>query len=125
MEHMEEREVIRDNQHVLTKGRSCLSNLVELCDGMTALLVPHNREVISRGTLTKTKEQTHVNFMSFSKTKCKVLHVALGNPQHQERLGGERIWERRRIWGYRCMKNWARASKNHTLGCIKEIWSAG
>lgn len=122
LEHMEESEVIRDNQHILTKGRSCLSNLVELYDGMTALLVPHHREaMLSRGTLTKTQ----VNFMNFSKTKCKVLHVDLGNAQYQERLGGERIWEQRRIWGCRCMKNWAWASKNYTLGCIKETWPAG
>lgn len=41
---MEEREVIRDNQHVFTKGKSCLRNLVEFYDGMTALVVPHHRE---------------------------------------------------------------------------------
>ena len=33
---MEEREVIWDNHHGFTKGKSCLTYLVALCDGVTA-----------------------------------------------------------------------------------------
>ncbi|GAB0187408.1 cAMP-dependent protein kinase inhibitor alpha [Grus japonensis] len=33
----------------------------------------------------------HVNFMKFSKAKCKVLHMGRGNPKHNCRLGREWI----------------------------------
>ena len=42
-----------------------------------------------RGTCTRLKKCAHENLRRFDKAECKVLHLGLGDPRYEHKLGGE------------------------------------
>jgi len=74
-----------------------LCGAVDMLEGQVA--IQRDRERLERWTC--------VNFMKFSKAKCKALHMGQGNLKHKYRLGREWIESilRRRTWERWWMKS--------------------
>ncbi|PKU48635.1 rna-directed dna polymerase from mobile element jockey-like [Limosa lapponica baueri] len=109
-----------DGKPCKTTWKKCkFSNTTKLCRVVNAL---EGRDAIQRDS----ERWAHANLLKFNKAKCKVLHVAQGNPKHGCRLGREWIDSSLEEKGLEVVVNekklnisQQRAQKaNYILGCI-------
>ena len=93
LRHMEEKEVIQDNQHDFTRGKSCLNNLVSVenesatdviyLDFSKAFdMIPHNI-LLSSGSRTISRDSTNPSARSCT--------WVVATPHYQYKLEDERI----------------------------------
>ena len=117
---------VRDMDSGIERTLSKFAGDTKLCAAINML---EGRDAVQRD-LDKLERWACANLLKFNKAKCKVLHLGLGNPQYQYRLGrknGLRAALRRRTWGCWLDEKLnmdpamcsAAQKANCILGCIK------
>jgi len=79
--------------------------------------MPEGQNAIQRD-LDKLEKWAHVNLMTFSEDKCRLLHLGWGNPKYQYRLGDEGL-EDLGVLDMSCHCTLTAQKASCILGCIK------